>query len=347
MNTHPDRPCRPCSPANGAGFRSRLARVLPALLALAVALPLTGCARNAATGERRLMMLSLSEEIALGEEAAPQFTAEFGGATPSPALQQYLTGIGERMAARTEGDFPNIDWEFTLLDSAVVNAFALPGGKVFITRGLAERLEDESELAGVIGHEIGHVTARHANSRISKQTLFSGGLQTIAAVLASAPADSGASTVGQATLPALQIGGELLMLRYGRGEELEADDLGMRYMSRVGYDPSGQLRVMQLRAELSGGSGPTFDWFASHPDPAFRAERIADILADEYATTSFDGDGRFATRFRNQFLIPASRLPAPRHPTASGSALSEREAAILAGALGGGCGGCGMVHSSE
>jgi len=284
------------------------------------------------------MLLPRSQEIALGEQAAPEFTAQFGGPAPSEALQSYVREIGARLAARTEADFPELDWDFVLLDSAVVNAFALPGGKVFITRGLAERLEDESELAGILGHEIGHVTAQHANSRISKQTLFSAGLQTLSAVLASAPADSSWGTAGEATLPALQLGGELLLLRYGRDEELEADRLGMRYMSRVGYDPSGQLRVMQLLAELSGGGDRGFDWFATHPEPAYRVERIQRILAERYADVDLVGDGRFIDRFRERFLIPASRLPAPSHPPAG--ARAEHDAA-LAGMVGG-HGWCGV-----
>jgi predicted Zn-dependent protease len=326
------------SPASPATCLGSLSRLVPLLLIAAIVLPMTGCAKNAATGDRRLMLLSRAEENALGAQAAPEFTAEFGGATESAALQAYVTEIGARMAAETEADFPGLDWEFTLLDSSVVNAFALPGGKVFITRGLAERLQDESEIAGVIGHEIGHVTAQHANSRISKQTLFTGGLQTIAAVLAVAPEDNRIASVGSATLPALQVGGSLLLLKYGRDEELEADELGMRYMSRVGYDPSGQQRVMQLLAALSGGESG-FDWFASHPEPAYRVQRISEILAEQYRDVPMVGDGRFASRFQTRFLTPASRLPAPRHPGASASAGSEGD--VLAAALGHGwCGVC-------
>ena len=308
MRRRPDR-LRP-----GSCSLARLRTSLPvaALVSMLAASLLGGCARNPATGEMRLMMLPMAQEIAMGEEAAPQFIEEFGGRVTSPPLQAYVTEIGQRMAARTEGDFPNLQWEFILLDSGVVNAFALPGGKVFITRGLAERLEDESELAGVLGHEIGHVTAQHANSRISKQLLLSGGLEAISAVLARSPADDRAADIGRATLPALQVGGQLMMLRFGRGEEIEADELGMRYMSRVGYDPSGQLRVMQLLSQLAGGE-QGFDWFATHPEPAERARRIEQLLATRYADVALEGDGRFATRFRSRFLVPVGKLAPPRH----------------------------------
>lgn len=314
---------------------------LAAALALGVVLlaPLLGgCARNPATGEMRLMMLPMSREIAMGEEAAPQFIEQFGGRVASPPLQQYVTEIGRKMAARTEGDFPNLQWEFILLDSGVVNAFALPGGKVFITRGLAERLEDESELAGVLGHEIGHVTAQHANSRISKQVLLSGGLQVISGVLAGAPSDDRAAEIGRATLPALEVGGQLMMLRFGRSEEIEADELGMRYMSRVGYDPSGQLRVMQLLSRLAGGE-QGFDWFATHPDPAERARRIEGLLATRYADVSLEGDGRFALRFRSRFLGPVGKLQPPRHAADAG----EVAGGLLASSFGW-CGTCRGHH---
>ena len=126
----------------------------------------SGCAKNAATGKRSLVLLSAAEEERLGAEAAPQFTAEYGGAVDDAALNRYVTDIGNRLAAVTEADYPDLEWEFTLLDSSVVNAFALPGGKVFITRGLAERLDNEAQLAGILGHEIGHVTARHVEDRV-------------------------------------------------------------------------------------------------------------------------------------------------------------------------------------
>jgi predicted Zn-dependent protease len=331
----------PRQPDRRHAVSSRRRRLpLAALAAAFVASVLGGCSRNAATGEMRLMMLPMEREIAMGEEAAPQFIEEFGGRVASPSLQEYVTEIGRRMAARTEGDFPSLQWEFILLDSGVVNAFALPGGKVFITRGLAERLEDESELAGVLGHEIGHVTAQHANSRISKQLLLSGGLQAISAVLAGAPAGDRAADVGRATLPALEVGGELMMLRFSRGEEIEADELGMRYMSRVGYDPSGQLRVMQLLGELAGGE-QGFDWFATHPDPAERARRIEQLLATRYADVALEGDGRFATRFRSRFLVPVGKLAPPRHAAdAAGSA-----GGLLASGFGW-CGTCREHHAS-
>src|SRR5262249_8834355 len=143
-------------------------RVIVVLASLAA---LTGCTKNVATGKRIFTLgMSRDQEIALGSQAAPQFTQEFGGKVPSPALQQYVSNIGQKMAKETEAQNPTLPWEFTLLNMTVVNAFALPGGKVFFTRGLAEKLTTEAQMAGVMGHEIGHVTAQHGSQRIASQT---------------------------------------------------------------------------------------------------------------------------------------------------------------------------------
>ncbi|MFK7959138.1 MAG: M48 family metalloprotease [Phycisphaerales bacterium] len=316
----------------------RLARRLaPMFLLLVASVMATGCTKNEATGERFLNFMSPGQEAALGAQAAPQFTAEFGGAVPSPALQQYVDQIGRRMAAETEAYFPDVEWEFTLLDSAVVNAFALPGGKVFISRGLAEQLTDESELAGVIGHEIGHVTAQHAARRISQSTGFEVGLQVLASVVGGGAAEPGATSAVADAIPALQLGGQVLLLKFGRDQELQADQLGMRYMSRVGYHPSGQLRVMQLLRDLAGGAGGGgLDIFATHPDPAARVAQIEQLLATDYRDVAVQGDGRFASRFEQQFLRPLSQLPPAAHTW-----VGTGDDGVVATGMFGWCGTCG------
>jgi len=309
------------------------------LLVLALTVPavagLGGCRTNPATGERVLALLSPDQEARLGAEAAPQFTAEFGGAVDDPLLQGYVTEVGMQLAAHTEDYFPGIDWEFTLLDSAMVNAFALPGGKVFITRGLAARLEDESELAGVIGHEIGHVTALHANQRLSKEQAVAVLLAGVTAVLATTDEGSTARQVGSVAVPALVVGSEVVQLRFGRGEELEADRLGMRYMSRGGWDPSGQRRVMEVLAALSAGGGRPPEWLSTHPYPETRISEIDRLLAQRYADfRPASGDGRFAGRYRQRMLDRLSRLGPPGH-----AALAPEDEALLAAAV-----GCRHVH---
>lgn len=283
-----------------------------ALLSASMLLPAGGCSTNAATGRSVLTLMSRDEEIRLGSEAAPQFTEEFGGRVASDALQQYVANIGRRMAAETESHNPTLPWEFTLLDSNVVNAFALPGGKVFITRGLARELTNEAQMAGVLGHEIGHVTAQHGNQRISSQLLFNAGL-VVTAVVVSSSDNRTVRDVGAVGVPALAIGGNLVLLKYGRDEELEADALGMRYMTNVGYNPRGQLEVMQTLARLSGGGSRPPELLSTHPNPESRVERIHKALQDKYAFTQGNANyGFFADRYRKDFLAPLGTLPAPK-----------------------------------
>ena len=138
------------------------------MLALAASF-FPGCTTNPATGSRSFTLMSWEEEKAIGAEAGPEFTAQFGGEVPDADARAYVNEVGARLLEGIEEGVPELDWEFTLLDSDVLNAFALPGGKVYFSRGLAEQLKSEAEMAGVIGHEIGHVTARHGNQRMSKQ----------------------------------------------------------------------------------------------------------------------------------------------------------------------------------
>ena len=183
-----------------------------------------------------------------------------------------------------EEGVPDLDWEFTVLNSPVINAFALPGGKVFISRGLAEKLDTEAELAGVLGHEIGHVTARHSNQQMSAQLGLNFAIGAAAVAVGVSDPDSDVRKYGQIGLPAVAVGSNLFLLKFGRSEELEADMLGMRYMSRAGYDPRGQLEVMQILDRESKGQHPP-EWLSTHPLPSSRIDRIHGLLAGEYAST--------------------------------------------------------------
>lgn len=314
-----------------------------ALLSVLVLLPAGGCSTNAATGRSVLTLMSRDEEIRLGSEAAPQFTEEFGGRVTSDALQQYVAAIGRRMAAETESHNPTLPWEFTLLDSNVVNAFALPGGKVFITRGLAKELTNEAQMAGVLGHEIGHVTAQHGNQRISSQLLYNAGL-VVTAVIVSSSDNRTVRDVGAVGVPALAIGGNLVLLKYGRDEELEADALGMRYMTNVGYNPRGQLEVMQTLARLSGGGSRPPEFLSTHPNPESRVERIQKALQDKYAFTQGNaGYGFFEERYRKDFLAPLGTLPPPK---AHGGARVPGAGEVTLAPAAGWCGVCAARGAS-
>ncbi len=292
-------------------------RVLVSILLFgaAVVVP-SGCTRNAVTGESSLLFLSKDEEKQMGAEAEPQFIEQFGGRVPNQQCQEYVSRIGHKLAALTEEDFPSFPWDFNLLNSDVINAFALPGGKVFITRGLAAKLTSEAQLAGVLGHEIGHVTARHSNQQISKSQILSGGLKAAEVVVGVAGSDGGTiSTVGQYGIPALQTGGQVLLLSYGRKDESQADELGMRYMAKAGYNPAAQMQVMEILQQVSGGGGGQPEWLSTHPFPETRIEQIKQLLATRYKDTQNNPQyGTYEKEYRDGFLSILSKLPPAPKP---------------------------------
>jgi predicted Zn-dependent protease len=238
--------------------------IKPALLALTLAV-LSGCATIPATGERRLALLTESQEIALGKEVAREVERTVG-LLAAPELQSYVGHIGARLAASSER--PALPWTFGVLDDPTPNAFALPGGPVYVTRGLLTLLNSEAALASVLGHEIGHITARHTVIAISRQQVTHIGVE-----------------LGGMLFPAVRrlepvagLGLDLLFLRYGRDAEREADELGFRYAGREGYDLREMRDVftaLQRAGEIEGRS-PLPSWLSTHPAPA---ERIRDVEA--------------------------------------------------------------------
>lgn len=283
------------------------------ILGACVSAGVGGCTRNPATGELIFTMMTWEQEAALGLEAGPQFTAEYGGEVPDAEARAYVDEVGRRLLDGIEEGVPELDWNFTLLDSGVINAFALPGGQVYFSRGLAEKLDTEAEMAGVIGHEIGHVTARHGNQRISRTQAFQVGVGLGAAVVGVADEDSALRKYGTVAVPAIAIGGQTLQLKYGRDEELEADYLGMRYMARAGYDPAGQRDVMQVLRAASGGSTQP-EWLSTHPASDTRIDRINVLLQGEFAYTQ--GTDEYVTnpeQYERRMLARLRSLGPPAH----------------------------------
>lgn len=281
-------------------------RFFLAVLLVASGVLVAGCTTNAATGKLQFNWLDRSQEIALGTQSMTELTQSYGGPVSSTPLQSYVANIGRELASHTEADYPDLPWEFTFLDSGVINAFALPGGKVFISRGLAERMTTEAQLAGVLGHEIGHVTAEHADKHVTRQLALQG-LATAGAVIAGVQEDEWIG-VGMGVLVN---GAGVYSLRFGRDEELEADRLGVRYMARAGYDPKGQLEVMQILKEASGGSSQP-EFLSTHPAPDRRIKQMKQLLADEYAYTQGNAAfGEYRDRFQTRFLAPLSDQPPP------------------------------------
>lgn len=237
------------------------------LLAGAVAW-LASCAVNPVTGERQLALISENQEIQMGREGA-QSAERSIGLVDDPALQQYVSQLGLAMARTSER--PHLPWQFGVVDDPTPNAFALPGGFIYVTRGLLGLMNSEAELASVLGHEIGHVTARHSVSMLSRAQLAQIGLG-----------------VGMILLPDLarfgQLAGgglQLLFLSYGRDAERQADDLGFRYAYQHGYDVRDMVNVFgQLeRAGEAAGQSPLPAWLSTHPFPAERMQRIGQQIA--------------------------------------------------------------------
>ncbi len=307
------------------------ARTIAITITLALgALTQVGCSTNPATGARSFTLLSWEEERAIGLEAGPQMTEQFGGEVNDETTRAYVNEVGNKLVVHVEEGVPDLPWEFTLLDSAVINAFALPGGQVFLSRGLAEKLGSEAEMAGVIGHEIGHVTARHGNQRMSKQIGFNIALAAGAIAVGAAGDDTALGRYGQLGVPALAIGGNVVLLKYGRDEELEADMLGVRYMSKAMYDPKGQELVMETLKAASGGGGAPPEWLSTHPASDTRITRIQGMLAGEYAYTQNNPEyGMYPERYGDRMLSRLAGLPPAKHQ-AQAMAPGEGEGSLLA-----------------
>lgn len=256
-----------------------LRTLIPTLLLLAGLLPLTGCSTNPATGKLQFNVIDEAKEIALGVEAQPQFINQNGGTIPSTRLVNYVTTLGHRLAEVSER--PQLPWEFHVLDSAQINAFALPGGKVFITRGLLSKMSTEAQLAGVLGHEVGHVTAQHVSTRMSQAMGLQVGLQAGLIALGATAAISNDKWLQVLGVGASAASG-VYLLKFGRDQESQSDELGVRYMTRLGYDPRGQIEVMQILKEASGG-GQGSEFFATHPLPDTRIKRLSKHLDQHYA----------------------------------------------------------------
>src|SRR5262245_35173148 len=249
--------------------RVRRTRLFGAHSTLALLLALsTGCARNPVTGARELSLVSKSQEIAMGQEAAKQVESTIG-LVDDAELQAYISRVGLKLATHSER--PDLPWKFSVVDDPTPNAFALPGGPIFITRGLMSLMDSEAELAGVLGHEIGHITARHSVSQISRAQLAQLGLG-IGMILAPQLAN-----VGQA----LGSGFQLLFLKYGRDDERQSDDLGFKYALAQGYDVREMDDVFASLARASEiehkSSLPS--WLSTHPAPEERIQRIGQKLA--------------------------------------------------------------------
>jgi predicted Zn-dependent protease len=209
------------------------------------------------------MLVSESQEIAMGKESDPQIVAQMG-VVNDERIQTYVAQLGQKLAQA--GERPNLPWTFRVIDDPVVNAFAVPGGFIYVTRGILVHLNSEAELVSVLGHEVGHVTARHSAAAMSKQQVAGLGL-VLGAILE--------PKVAQYADVASQ-GLGLLFLKFSRDDETQADELGLRYMQRTRYDARQMPHVFELLGRVSAGQsgGRVPGWLATHPDPGDRFQRI-------------------------------------------------------------------------
>lgn len=237
-------------------------------LLLLLTLFVATCARNPVTGSRQVVLISEAQEIGMGRDTHPMVLAQFGRLN-HPELQQFFDDVGQRMAR--DSHRPNLPWTFTIVDEPIVNAFAVPGGYIYFTRGILAYMNTEAEMAGVLGHEIGHVTARHSVTQISRAQLFGIGLGVGSII---------SPTFGQLSELA-QVGVGLLFLKYSRSDEEQADQLGIEYMHQQGYDPrqlSEFFAVFQRLGEESGRALP--GWLSSHPSPPERIRETRALAED-------------------------------------------------------------------
>ena len=236
-------------------------------LAAGLAFGIMSCARNPVTGKSELSLVSESQEIQMGKQAAEEVKQTIG-LYKDAKVQSYVADLGKRMAAQSER--PNLPWEFHVVEDASVNAFALPGGFIFVTRGLMTSINDEAELATVVGHEIGHVTNRHSVQQISKAQIAQLGLG-VGSILS-----SDIARFGQVASAGLSI----LFLKYGRDAENQADQAGFRYALNQNYDVREMPKVFQTLERISeaSGAGKMPEWMSTHPDPGNRIKHIESIL---------------------------------------------------------------------
>lgn len=237
--------------------------LIPAILAVAAFF--SGCAVNPATGKRQISLVTQGRELQLGRESDPAILAEYGLYGDS-TVQRYVDSLGQKLARTSH--LPGLTWHFRVLDSPVVNAFALPGGYIYVTRGILAYLNSEAQLAGILGHEIAHVTARHTAQQITRAEIAGLGLLAGAIFIESFRPYSGLAQQGLG----------LLFLKYGRDAETQADELGVEYAVRAGFDPReipGTYSMLKRVQERAGASLPTF--LSTHPDPGDREIRTTQL----------------------------------------------------------------------
>nr|MCU0701577.1 M48 family metalloprotease [Myxococcaceae bacterium] len=290
------------------------------IAAISVVSYLSRRSTNELTGETQFVKLTPGQEISLGLSSAPQLTRQFGGATRDAQVARYVSQVGERLAKQSAAAKTDYPFQFTVLaDRKTVNAFALPGGPIFITEALLARMANEAQLAGVLGHEIGHVVGRHGAERLAKAELTQGLVG--ATVVATSDPDSPAASRAKAALAAITA--QLISMKFGREDELESDRLGVRFMHEAGYDARQMGEVMKVLKAAGGGRTPEF--FSTHPDPENRFERIEAAVAQLGAPKGELGEDAFKTNVLERLRTAAPETAPPPEPADDATARPRRD----------------------
>jgi predicted Zn-dependent protease len=228
--------------------------------------------QNEFTGRtQRLAYATAQEEVALGLQSAPMMIRQMGGHSRDPKAQELVERVGTKLVQSTLAKQTEYNFDFHLLgDSQTINAFALPGGQIFITEALLRLLKNEDQLAGVLGHEIGHVVGRHSNEQMATTKLWSGLAQGAGILLSDGQSNAGAQ-IAQAVA-------NFRVMKYGRDDELESDALGVRFLIEAGYNPEAMVGVMEILAKAARGNRQP-EMLSTHPNPENRAEKIRELIA--------------------------------------------------------------------
>jgi predicted Zn-dependent protease len=247
-------------------------RLTTSVVALSMSF-LAGCAVNPITGGKELMLFPEEHDVELGASYAPEIEKQLGGKIPNETVQNYIDSVGQRIAAVSHK--PSLKYHFTAVEDDSINAFALPGGYIFITKGMLGKLESEQQLAAILAHETTHVVARDTAAAMSKEI----GIGLLLSAVSSAGTSEGVIT-------AADLARQILGLRYSRQDEYEADIGGLEYMVRAGYNPRGMLETMQMLEE-EGKSARVPEFFSTHPSPANRQAYIRSRIESRYTAAPF------------------------------------------------------------
>jgi beta-barrel assembly-enhancing protease len=258
------------------GISGRL--IVAAIVAIVALVGYFGATQiNPVTQEKQHVSMTPEQEIALGKQAAPEMEQQFGGLSQDQALQARVNNLGAAVVKASDAGKSPYQFEFHVLaDQQTVNAFALPGGQVFVTEALLKLLQTDGDVAGVLSHEIFHVVGRHSAEQAARQQL-SNGLTGAAVMAAYDPNDPSSANSAQVA----ELIGQMVNMRYGREDELESDNQGVHYMAQAGYDPRAMVTVMQKLEQASNGQEPP-EFFSTHPSPEHRIEQIQAEINKEY-----------------------------------------------------------------